>query len=126
MSEAKIFFCSAAFLGLLGVIGGAIGAHAVKPGLSPADISSYDTATVYLFVHVLALLVVALVLRFTGEHWLLRLAGYAFIGGLVLFCGSTLVRLAFDIGFSFPLAPVGGILLMLGWAALFIGVLLSW
>jgi len=126
MSEAKIFFCAAAFMGLLGVMGGAIGAHAVKPGLTPADVSSYDTAIVYLFVHVLALLVVALVLHTTGEYWLLRLAGYAFVGGVVLFSGSILARLAFEVSFSVPLAPAGGILLMLGWAALFIVVLLSW
>lgn len=123
---AKLFLCSAAFMGLVGVIAGAYGAHAVQPGLSAVNASSYETAVVYLFVHALALSVVALILRLSDDHWVLKLSGYAFLSGMLLFSCSIIVRLGFEISFPFPLAPYGGMLLMLGWLALFIGGLLKW
>ena len=61
----------------------------------------------------------ALALLFLGV-WraglLARLAGAAFVLGVLLFCGS-LYGLAFA-GLRAPLAPAGGVLLMLGWVLL--------
>lgn len=126
MLMAKFFMSSAAFLGLSGVIAGALGAHAVQPGLTAVDASSYETAVVYLFVHALALAVVAILLKFSKGHWILRVSGMAFLGGMLLFSCSILLRLGLDFAFPFPLAPYGGMLLMLGWLALFIGGFLQW
>ena len=123
---AKLFMCSAALMGLIGVVAGAFGAHAVQPGLSAVDASSYETAVVYLFVHALALSVVALMLRFSEGHWVLKLSGCAFLGGILLFSCSIIVRLGFDVSLPFPLAPYGGMLLMLAWLALFVGGFLKW
>ena len=126
MLTAKFFMSSAALLGLVGVIAGALGAHAVQPGLTAVEASSYETAVVYLFVHALALAVVAVMLKFAQGHWVLKLSGFAFLGGILLFSCSIILRLGLEISFPFPLAPYGGVLLMVGWVALFIGGIVRW
>jgi uncharacterized membrane protein YgdD (TMEM256/DUF423 family) len=126
MLMAKLFMCSAALMGLVGVIAGALGAHAVQPGLSAVDASSYETAVVYLFVHALALAIVALILRLSEGQWVLKVAGWAFISGILLFSCSIILRLGLELSFPFPLAPYGGMSLMVGWLSLFIGGLLRW
>lgn len=117
----KFFIFVAAILGLAGVGAGAIGAHLIKAELNAIEAASFDTAVLYLFVHVLALLVVALILKLVSQHWLIKIAGVAFLFGILLFSGSILLRLSLAVSFSMPLAPAGGILLMVGWLALSLG-----
>lgn len=126
MLMAKFYMSSAAFMGLVGVIAGALGAHAIQPTLTEIDASSYDTAVVYLFVHALALAIAALVLRLSQGDWVLKIAGAAFLVGMLFFSCSIILRLGLEISLPFPLAPYGGMLLMLGWFALFVGGFRQW
>ena len=126
MLMAKLFMSAAALMGLVGVIAGALGAHVVQPGLNIVDASSYETAVVYLFVHSLALSVVALTLRLSEGHWTLKVSGFAFVFGMLLFSCSIILRLGLELTLPIPLAPYGGMLLMLGWFALFIGGFTRW
>lgn len=50
-------------------------------------------------------------------------AGAAFLLGLLLFCGAVYALALGDVRVTEPLAPVGGTLLMVGWALLFLSVL---
>jgi len=69
------------------------------------------TATTMLLVHAPALLAAGLV----GGNVLLRLAGFLWIVGLLLFCGDLLMR-DFAGHSLFPFAaPTGGTLLILAW-----------
>ena len=111
-------------MGFLGVLAGAVGAHMIQPGLSEVDSNSYNTSIVYLFVHTLALMGVAAVMSRGHANWPLKIAGSAFLSGNLLFSGTILVRLVFDYRAPMFFAPTGGSLLMLGWLALFIGVLI--
>jgi uncharacterized membrane protein YgdD (TMEM256/DUF423 family) len=95
---------------------GAFGAHALKARLAPELLAVYHTAVQYHFWHALALVGVALAWPHAGQAWL-RAAGWLFIAGLVLFCGS-LYALAFgaprQTGFA---TPLGGLAFILGWLA---------
>jgi uncharacterized membrane protein YgdD (TMEM256/DUF423 family) len=111
------FFSLGAVVVLLSVAIGAFGAHALEPRLTAKALNSFQTAARYQTFHGLALIVVGL----AAERWpgrLVRVAGYAFIAGLILFCGS-LYALALGSPRAFgAVAPIGGLSLMLGWGAL--------
>jgi uncharacterized membrane protein YgdD (TMEM256/DUF423 family) len=111
------FFSLGAVVVLLSVAIGAFGAHALEPRLTAKALNSFQTAARYQTFHGLALIVVA----FAAERWpgrLVKVAGFSFIAGLVLFCGS-LYALALGSPRAFgAVAPIGGLSLMLGWGAL--------
>ncbi len=111
----RTFGLIAAVLGGLGVALGAFGAHglaAVLEANGRAD--TFDTATQYLLIHALALLLVAWVMRGHENRWLRR-AGWLFMAGVVLFSGSLYVLAIFNIGFMGAVAPLGGAAFIAGW-----------
>jgi uncharacterized membrane protein YgdD (TMEM256/DUF423 family) len=80
-------------------------------------LATYHTAVQYHFWHALALLGVGLAWPHAGGPWL-RAAGWLFVAGLVLFCGS-LYALALGAPRQTGLAtPIGGGALIFGWLAL--------
>jgi uncharacterized membrane protein YgdD (TMEM256/DUF423 family) len=96
---------------------GAFGAHALKARLTPELLAVYHTAVQYHFWHALALLGVALAcLPFPESIWL-RAAGWLFVAGLLLFCGS-LYALALGAPRQTGLVtPIGGLCFILAWLA---------
>jgi uncharacterized membrane protein YgdD (TMEM256/DUF423 family) len=108
--------------GLAGVAGTGLSAAAAHgPGGTPLD-----TAARFLLIHAAALVGLA-ALTGTGivSPRLGRAAGIALVLGLVLFCGD-LVRRSYAGSALFPMAaPVGGILLMVGWGLVALAALFS-
>lgn len=103
-----------AVAGLLAVAMAAVAAHALST-IGPHRMAMVHAALQMLGWHALALLFTGLWAARGG--WLADAAGAAFTLGLVLFCGA--VDLQAMTGTSLGLvAPVGGTLLMLGWALL--------
>ncbi|MEM7467257.1 MAG: DUF423 domain-containing protein [Pseudomonadota bacterium] len=125
MRISKIFLTWAAMLGAAGVVAGALGAHLIQPGLSDVDAKSFDTAIFYLFVHVLALMLVVVMLNFKQPRWLLSIAGFSFAAAVPLFSGTIIARLALEWEFGMPLAPIGGSLFIVGWLALSLAAVLE-
>jgi len=77
----------------------------------------YHTAVQYHFWHALALLGVALASTHLPDSLWLRSAGWLFVAGLLLFCGSLYV-----LAFGAPrqtglLTPLGGLCFILAWLA---------
>ena len=107
-----------ALAGLLGVTFGAFGAHALRSRLSLDMLAVFDTAVRYQMYHSLALLAVALAIGRTGEATLLRLAGWAFAVGIVLFSGSLYALALSGIAVLGAITPLGGLAFLLGWACL--------
>lgn len=109
--------------GLLGVVMGAFGAHALEDVLKANGRQSvYDTAVQYQFIHALAILFVSSAIR----RWpgnLTRAAGILFIIGTVFFSGSLYILAIFDVPILGAVAPIGGIALILGWLCL---ILMAW
>jgi len=89
-------------------------------------LSAYQTGVQYHFIHVLALIGLALfILRLpvtVAVPTLLIVAGYLWVVGLVLFSGS-LYGIAIGAPSWFgPITPLGGLLLIIGWLCFAIGI----
>lgn len=109
----------AAILGALGVILGAFGAHGLQARLDdPHLLQVWETASRYHLIHALALLGVA---AHPGRPWL---AGWLFVGGIAIFCGSLYLMplLTLLLGGSWrwlgAITPIGGVAFIAGWIAL--------
>lgn len=107
--------------GFLAVAAGAFGAHALRARLAPDMLAVFETAARYQMTHALALLFVGWVARRRPKS-ALRLAGWLFVVGTVLFCGS-LYGLAFSGARGLgAVTPLGGLAFLAGWIALAVGV----
>lgn len=119
------FLLMATISGLFAVALGAFGAHILKKILTPDEVQIFETGVRYQFYHTFALLVVAITARYLSERWT-NIAGWLFVFGILFFSGS-LYLLAAAEAFGFkestsllgPLTPIGGVLFMGGWLALF-------
>jgi len=95
---------------------GAFGAHALKDALTErGQLANWDTATRYQLAHAVALVVFDL---FRERRATNALPAWMFFLGSAFFSGS-LYALCFGIGKSFlwPLTPLGGVFLIVGWIA---------
>lgn len=99
-----------AVLGFLGVAAGAFGAHALRDSVTAERLAIFETAARYHLVHALAIL---------AAH-LLRapFAGWAFLAGTIVFSGSLYLLVVLDRSWLGAVTPIGGVLLLAGWAAL--------
>lgn len=104
----------------LGVLLGAFGAHGLKNFAAPKAIAWWETATLYLFVHALGVLAIAIFAKF---NWCNTRPAYCLMLGMAIFCGS-LYGMALGLPTWFgAITPIGGVLFVIGW--LWLGVQLS-
>jgi len=106
---------AAGILGLTGVALGAFGAHSLNNTLeATGGLENWKTAVFYQLVHAVALLALASRTEPVG-----RVIGRWWVIGVVLFSGS-LYALALGVPakFIWPVTPLGGLALLLGWARL--------
>jgi len=118
----KLFIITGSLLGMLSVMIGAFGAHALKTTLEATNrLATFETAVKYQFYHSLALILLGL-LMVQFQHKVFNVAGYGFIAGILLFSGS-LYALSLT-GFTKlgAVTPVGGLAFIIGWAAFAWGV----
>ncbi|TZF84009.1 DUF423 domain-containing protein [Pedobacter sp. BS3] len=118
---------TAALTGMLAVIFGAFGAHALRDRLSVDELEIWKTAVSYQFYHTIALLFLALA-NGLKQDLVNKIYG-CFIVGMLFFCGSLYLlstRSLTHIGFSHiigPITPIGGLLFIAGWIILLIAAL---
>ena len=110
----------AAIFGIIAVIFGAFGAHALKAQLSATALENWKTAVNYQFVHALALLLLATL----PTNRLIRLSAWFFALGIVCFSGSLYLLsireiLTINTAFVGPITPIGGLFFILGWLCIF-------
>ena len=99
----------------LGVLGGALGAHALREYLiQTKGLGNFALATDYMFYHGLGLIFVGF---FQGRYPELsfHLSGWLFIVGTILFQGNLYLKSVFNFHMIGMLTPLGGICLMAGW-----------
>lgn len=100
--------------GASAVLLGAFGAHALKDALDAAHRELWHTAVQYHFWHALALAVVA----WAGSGKAGRMAGVAFVAGIVMFSGSLYALALGAPRWIGVVTPFGGIAFIVGWLAL--------
>ena len=115
----QFFLTIAAIFGGLSVAGGAFGAHALREKIIERSLEIFDTGDRYQMYHALALLLVAILMsRLESPPTTLLVSGWLFIIGVVIFSGSLYAISLTGIKSLGAVAPLGGLALMLGWAAL--------
>jgi len=114
-SSPSFLSFAAGILGLTGVALGAFGAHGLKITLeATGGLENWKTAVFYQLVHAVALLAVASRAEIAG-----RVIGRWWVIGVVLFSGSLYaLALGAPAKFIWPVTPLGGLALLLGWARL--------
>lgn len=122
--ERKIIL-TGAFLGVLAIILGAFGAHALKAVLSAEQLTSFETGVRYQMYHAFFLFFVStrkeLSLKALKVIYNLVLAGVLFFSGSIyLLTTKNVTSVDFKIiGF---VTPIGGLLLIFAWIVLFVTI----
>lgn len=112
------FTAIAGLLGFFGVMLGAFGAHGLEERLAAHHQSeNWQTATLYLFVHVVALLSLSGFGKSAGLEGLQRVAWFWVIGVLV-FSGSLYILALTNISKLGMITPLGGLSFLIGWLLL--------
>ena len=115
--NSKLFFVLGAVSGFLSVAAGAFGAHALRSKLSPDMLAIFETGARYQMFHALALLAAAWAL--TQFHpGLAKSAGWFFFSGSIIFSGSLYALALSGTRAWGAVTPLGGLLLLAGWASL--------
>ncbi|MCU0397000.1 MAG: DUF423 domain-containing protein [Cyclobacteriaceae bacterium] len=123
--KRKSVLLSASVLGLLGVALGAFGAHALKPMLTASGrLETFELAVRYQFYHALALLGCGLLMHHNESRWL-RYASISWVAGVFLFSGSLYLLCFTGLSGIAMITPFGGVMMIAGWAMLFVGALNS-
>ena len=117
MTRPATIIAIAAIFGLLSVIAGAAGTHALRDTLDAGALGTFETAARFQMSHALALLAVGLLAMRWQTRWLTA-ATALFTLGTLLFSGSLYILALSGIGIFGAIAPLGGLCLMAGWASL--------
>ncbi|MFM1878618.1 MAG: hypothetical protein RLZZ241_1484 [Bacteroidota bacterium] len=117
----KTILKTASALGLLAVIFGALGAHALKSQINSEALNSFQTGVQYQMYHALFLLFLG-ILKSIPDLWRKRIFNMVF-AGVLLFSGSIYMLSTSEItGINFKpfgwITPIGGFLLIMGWSLL--------
>lgn len=119
--SARIFLAIAATFGGTSVAIGAFGSHTLRDRLSESALATLKTGTQYQMYHALVLLFVAVLLTtITSPPLTLKVSGYAFTIGVVLFSGSLYALALGSQGVFGIVTPFGGAALLTGWGSLFL------
>lgn len=91
---------------------GAFGAHGLEGIVSSQQLEWWHTATLYLFVHALGLLLVGLLIRLRyatqTTAWFLQI-------GIIVFAGSLYAMTLGAPRWLGAITPIGGVLMIAGW-----------
>ncbi|MCX2429730.1 MULTISPECIES: DUF423 domain-containing protein [unclassified Pedobacter] len=119
----KRIILTASFFGLVAVLLGAFGAHALKALVDASALEIWQKGVSYQFYHTFALLYLSTFARYRNK--LINIAYFCFTFGIILFSGSlyllatrSILQLDF-VNLIGPLTPIGGLLFVLGWIMLF-------
>ena len=122
MSTSRVLIMAGGILGLLGVVAGAMGVHALRDVLDAKALNTFETGVRFQMYHGLALLAVGS-LAGRWKTGFVKLSGVLFTAGVVLFSGSLYILAITGIGVFGAIAPLGGLSLMAAWTSLIVGAI---
>ena len=115
-----------AILGMIAIILGAFGAHALKKILSIEQLATFETGVRYQIYHALFLLFIGLIKNMPQKakkaiYFLVLFGVVLFSGSIYLLATNNLTSFDFKIiGF---VTPIGGLLLIIAWALLLLNIM---
>ncbi len=121
----KKILLTAALFGLLSVVFGAFGAHGLKSIISVDAIQSFETGVRYQMYHAILLLIVGSSSYIKTKNK--KAIFYLVLFGIILFSGSIYCLATNDLtSFDFKriaiITPLGGLLLIISWFVLLVGI----
>ena len=122
----KKIISTGAILGMLAIILGAFGAHALKKVLSIEELATFETGVKYQMYHALFLLFIGLAAKLSQKakktiYYLVVIGILFFSGSIYLLATNSLTSFDFKvIGF---VTPIGGLLLISAWGVLLVNIL---
>ena len=116
-SMSRNFVLVGAVFAALSVAAGAFGAHSLKAIIPAEMLTVFETAARYQMYHALALLIIGGMASHVPERDI-RIAGWCFVGGIVLFSGSLYVVALTGARWVGAMTPLGGAAFLAGWIAL--------
>jgi uncharacterized membrane protein YgdD (TMEM256/DUF423 family) len=119
----KKIISTGAIFGMLAIILGAFGAHALKKILSVDELATFETGVKYQMYHALFLLFIGLATELPEKAK--KTIYYLVVIGVLFFSGSiyllaTNSQTSFDFKVIGFITPIGGLLLILAWAILLV------
>jgi len=114
---SRNFVLVGAVFAALSVAAGAFGAHSLKAIIPAEMLTVFETAARYQMYHALALLIIGGMASHVSERDI-RIAGWCFVGGIVLFSGSLYVVALTGTRWVGAITPLGGAAFLSGWIAL--------
>ncbi len=119
MQGIRLAYTAGAFLGLAGVIAGALGAHALEKVLEPASLNSFETAVRFQMYHALLLILLGTMQeRAVNDRSLFWVTNITIVG-ILMFSGSIYLLVLSPIKVGI-VTPIGGTVLIVAWAWLLI------
>lgn len=112
---SRTYLGIASILGVLTIILGAFGAHALKDKLDPDALKSFETGVRYMMYHVLALLFINTTSLLNEKNK--KQISILFFVGILFFSGS-IFAIALDLVSAkkiWFITPIGGLFFILGW-----------
>jgi uncharacterized membrane protein YgdD (TMEM256/DUF423 family) len=122
----KKIISTGAILGMIAIILGAFGAHALKKVLSIEQLATFETGVRYQMYHALFLLFIGLTAMLTEKTK--KIIYYLVLSGVFLFSGSIYLLATNDLtSFDFKVigfvTPIGGLLLIVAWGILLLNLI---
>lgn len=122
----KKILSTGAILGMIAIILGAFGAHALKKVLSIEQLVTFETGVRYQMYHALFLLFLGLLKDVAQKTK--KTIYFLVLFGVILFSGSIYLLATNDLtSFDFKIigfvTPIGGLLLILGWSVLLLTIM---
>ena len=117
----KKIISTGAILGMIAIILGAFGAHALKKVLSMEELSTFETGVRYQMYHALFLIFIGIINELSQKAK--KIIYNLVVFGVLLFSGSIYVLAtnsltSFDFKVIGFITPIGGLLLILAWGVL--------
>ncbi|MFV8391130.1 DUF423 domain-containing protein [Flavobacterium sp. LB2P6] len=122
----KRILSTGAILGMIAIILGAFGAHALKKVLSIEQLSTFETGVRYQMYHALFLLFIGLMKDIPQKAK--KAIYFLVLFGVLLFSGSIYLLATNDLtSFDFKIigfvTPIGGLLLIVAWGVLLMNII---
>ena len=122
----KKILSTGTILGIIAIILGAFGAHALKKILSLDQLNTFETGVRYQMYHALFLLFLGILKDVSQKTK--KIVYSLILSGVILFSGSiyllaTNTLTAFDFTIIGFVTPIGGLLLIVAWSVLLLNIL---